>query len=117
MSRRIEKVNKLIQKTIGEILQREVDTRPDVLVTVSRVEAKPNLQSALVWLYIQPLELGEEVLEELKGSLYDIQGALNRALTMKPLPRIHLRLDKGSAHAEHIEEKLVEIKRREELAE
>lgn len=113
MSRRIEKINSLIQKTLGEVLQHEVDIPLDVLVTISRVEAKPNLQSAAVWLYIQPLGRGEEMLDMLKGSLYDIQGALNRALSMKPLPRITLHLDKGSEHAQHVEKKLAEIKRQE----
>ncbi|MBI1834173.1 MAG: ribosome-binding factor A [Candidatus Andersenbacteria bacterium] len=110
MSRRIEKINKHIQKTLGEIFQRETDIPPDVLVTISRVDTTPNLQSAAVWLYIQPLERGEDTLELLKKQLYDIQGALNRALQMRPLPRITLRLDLGSYHAQKLEEKLDEIK-------
>lgn len=114
MSRRIEKIDKHIQKTLGEILQREADIPLDALVTISRVETTFNLQSAGVWLYIQPLERGEEILELLKKQLYDIQGALNRALQMRPLPRIVLHLDLGSHHAQLLEEKFNELKRSED---
>lgn len=109
-SRRLEKVNRHIQRTLASILVSEADIPEGVLVTVSRVDTTPNLKSCKVWLYIQPLGQAEEVLTHLKGQLYDIQGALNRELQMRPLPRISLQIDKGSEHAERIEEKLAEIK-------
>jgi len=109
VSNRIAKVNRLIQKTLGEILQREAEIPPDVLVTISTVECAPNLRSATVWLYISPLERGEEVLSMLKSQLYDIQGVLNRALSMRPLPRITLKLDHGAEYASTIEQRLREL--------
>lgn len=105
-AKRIEKVNSLIQRLFGEILQREADLPVDVLVTVSAVDTVPNLRSATVWLYILPLERGEEILEMLKEEMYDLQGALNRALSMRPLPRVTLKLDHGAEYAQHINEQL-----------
>lgn len=109
MSRRMERINRHIQRILGGILLEQADIPPDVLVTVGRVDTTPNLQSSAVWLYIQPPQRGQEVLDILKGQLYELQGALNRELAMHPLPRITLNLDLGSEHAAHIEEKLAEI--------
>lgn len=103
MSRRIVQINKNIQRILGEILQREADLPVDALVTISRVDTTPNLASATVWLYVFPVERSEEILERLTRQLYDIQGALNRALDQRPLPRIRLRVDYGAEHAENIE--------------
>lgn len=114
MSQRIARVNSLIQRLFGEILQREADIPADALVTVSAVEAARNLRSAKVWLYILPFPMNdpkraEEVLEHLRGQLYQLQGFLNKALAMRPLPRIALHLDHGSAYANSIEKKLGEL--------
>lgn len=110
-ARRLEKVNRHIQRVLAEIISREAVLPNNVLVTVGRVETAGNLQSTTVWLYIQPLERADEILDLLKSQLYELQGALNRALAMRPLPRIMLRIDYGSDYAQHIEKKLDEIKR------
>lgn len=117
MSRRLEKVNRHIQRTLADILLHEADIPTDVLVTISRVDTTPNLKSSSVWLYIQPLEQGEKTLELLKGQLYELQGALNRSLKMRPLPRISFYIDHGSEHAQRIEEKLAEIQQDDSAAE
>lgn len=108
-TKRLEKVDSLIQRLFGEILQREADLPVDVLVTVSAVETVPNLRSATVWLYILPLARGEEILASLKNQMYDLQGSLNRALSMRPLPRVILKLDHGAEHSQTIEKRLAEL--------
>ncbi|MEX1112332.1 MAG: ribosome-binding factor A [Candidatus Andersenbacteria bacterium] len=110
MSGRITRVNKHIQRVFGEILHEEADLPTDVLVTISKVSTTPNLKSATIWLYISPSSKEEEVLERLKPQMYELQGALNRSLEMRPLPRISLQADHGAQHAQVIEQKLAEIK-------
>lgn len=109
MSHRMEKVNKHLQRTFGEILQREADLPAEVLVTVARVETTPNLKSAEVFLYINPVDRSEEIIELLRPQLYDLQGSLNRALDLRPLPRIRLTVDYGAEHALHIEEQFKKL--------
>jgi len=104
MSLRMAKINKHLQRTFGEILQREADLPPKVLVTISRVDTTPNLKSSEIWLYINPIEQANAIIERLTPQLYDLQGALNRALDIRPLPRIKLRIDYGAQHAQNIEE-------------
>lgn len=110
MSERIRKVNKHLQRTFGEILQREADVPPDVLVTISHVDTTPNLKSADVWLYINPIERASEIIDRLTPQLYDLQGALNRVLDFRPLPRLRLRIDYGAQHAENIERTIADLK-------
>lgn len=109
MSERIAKINKHLQRVFGEILHEQADRPADVMITISKVETRPNLKAAIVWLYINPLEKGEQVLEQLQNQMYDLQGALNRELDMRPLPRLVLRLDHGAAYAESIEKKLADL--------
>jgi len=106
MSKRIDKVNRLIQETLGEVLQREAELPADVMVTISGVETTHNLQGAQVWLSILPEEKADEVMQVLRKQLYDLQGSLNRKLNIKPLPRISLKVDHGGAYAENINQKL-----------
>jgi ribosome-binding factor A len=109
MSVRIDRINKLILRTFGEVLQTEADLPADVLVSVSRVDTTANLQSATIWLSVFPLEAGEATLKTLESSIYSLQGSLNRKLTFYPLPRIRLKLDYGAEHAEHIQRRLKEL--------
>ena len=110
MSRRIDRINKHLQRTFGEVLQRDVDLPPDVLVTISRVDTVPNLKSAEIWLYIQPIDQSEKVLAQLESQLYDLQGSLNRKLDLSPLPRIRLRIDYGAEHSDQIETTIRQLK-------
>ena len=101
---RLIKFNKHVQRILGEILQRDTDMPADVLVTITRVDTASNLFSSDIWLSILPSERAEEVIEVLTPQLYDIQGALNRALDQRPLPRIRLRVDYGAEHSAKINE-------------
>ncbi len=105
-NRRLQKVNKHIQRTFGEILQTEADLPADVLVTITRVDTTANLKSSWVWLSVFPLDQGDAILERLKPQMYDLQGALNRALDVRPLPRLRLRIDYGAQNAENVERAL-----------
>ncbi len=109
MNYRMKKIDKHIQRTFGEILQKEADMPADVLVTISRVETAANLAMTTIWLYVYPLEQATEILDHLKPQLYDLQGAFNRMLDLRPLPRIRLRIDYGAEYAETIDKTLDQL--------
>ena len=108
-SYRIAQVNRHLQRVFGEIVQREARVADGVLITISRVDTAPNMKNATIWLYIQPAEQAESVLTELSEQLYELQGALNRALDRKPCPRVALRIDHGAEHANQIDHHLKEL--------
>ena len=110
MNKRLRQVNKHIQRTLGEIIQRDVDLPVDVMVTLSRVDTTPNLKSSTVWLYVSPLNRSDEVMEILQSQMYDIQGELNRALDLRPLPRIRLEVDAGAEYSQQINDTIQQLK-------
>lgn len=92
MSRRIEKVNKQIQRAVGEILQTKAELTGEAMVTVAAVDTAPSLQVATVWLSVYPPENARLVAEQLDKQMYDLQGAFNKAVVLKPQPRLKLKI-------------------------
>jgi len=106
-SNRIEKVNSLIQQIVGEQIHEYLDPSPGI-VTVSKVEASRDLKWAKVWLSIVGGD-DDKILQILNHHLYDIQGELNRQLSMKVVPRLQLFLDTSPRYAQHIDELIKQI--------
>ena len=48
--RRISKIARLVQKALGEIFQRQTQTMPGVIVSVTRVAPSPDLSFCKVYL-------------------------------------------------------------------
>lgn len=109
MSHRMEKVNKNIQRVFGAIIAAEVDLPPDVLVTVTGVETTRNLNVATVWLSVLPTAHEDTVMAALTQQMYDLQGLFNRAVHMKPLPRLKLRIDHGASNSVQLERKINQL--------
>ena len=106
-SNRIEKVNSLIQQIVGEEIHQYLEPSPGI-VTVSKVEASRDLKWAKVWLSIVGGD-DDKILQILNHHLYDIQGELNRQVSMKVVPRLQLFLDTSPRYAQHINELIKQI--------
>jgi len=109
MSSRIHKVNELIRTSIAEIISREVEMPPGVFVTVTRVDTTADLRYARVFVSVFPEKKFGKTMEYFEKKIYIIQGALNKRLQMKPLPRIEFMKDKTEAEADKIEKLLKEL--------
>lgn len=107
-------MNNLVQKVLGEILLREYDFGKHILITITRVEATPNLQEARIYITVIPEEKQGQILKILSRNVYHIQQELNERLRMRPVPRIKWLIEKGTAQAQRVEELLEEIKRKEQ---
>ncbi len=106
MNQRVAKVESLIQQVVAtkivELLEAEA-----AQVTVTRVDAAPDLRNATVWLGI----LGtSEQHKAILAKLATVQGAVQEALgahmQTKFVPRLHFKLDSGGEYAAHIEQLL-----------
>jgi ribosome-binding factor A len=104
---RIERVNSLIQQIVGEQVHQYLEEGPGI-VTVSKVEASRNLKWAKVWISIIGGD-DNKIMKKLEHHLYDLQGELNRSLSMKIVPRLQLFLDTSPRYAQHINELIEEI--------
>ncbi len=109
MSRRIQQVNALIKRELGQILLKEVEFSPDILVTVTRVETSPNLIESNIWVSVLPEKGLKRSLEILNRNIYILQQKLNQRLRMRPIPRIKFLEERKTKEAGQVEEILEKL--------
>lgn len=100
---RLERVNELVRTEVGDLLQREVEVPPGVLMTVTKVETSPDLEHARVWISILPSKRADAVLKGVQADIRRIQHLLNKRLVMESVPRLRFLIDGGGDRAEHLE--------------
>ncbi|MDO8470899.1 MAG: 30S ribosome-binding factor RbfA [bacterium] len=110
MPKRIESVEKLLRKELSSILLREGDFPEGLLVTLTNVQAFPNLQEATVYIRVIPEGRTKEALSFLRKKVYEIQQILNRRLRMRPVPKIRWSEDQELLAREEIEKLFEKIK-------
>jgi len=109
VSQRVEKINSLIRKHIAEILIKDLSLKLGVFLTVAKVDTTPDLRYTRVFLSVFPEKEAHYVEETLKKEKYLLQGALNKKLHMKPLPKLVFLIDMTEAAADKIEKILLEL--------
>jgi len=111
MSHRISKVNELIKQQIAEIISREVNFKPGIFLTVSRVDTSSDLRYTHIFISVFPEKEAHYVLETLKSETYSLQGKLNKKLFIKIIPRINFIIDETEVRADKVEKLLQKIKK------
>jgi len=106
MSTRIAKINDLIRQNINDILTRELSLKPGVFITIAKVDTTPDLRYTRIFVSIFPEKETAYAVKTLGKELYRIQGALNKKLHMKPLPKVEFKLDTTEQKADEIEKLL-----------
>lgn len=111
--RRIEKVNELLKRQIGEIFLRQIGI-PDVLITITRVDTASNFITSNIYVSVFPEKKFDDVFKVLDKEVYDIQQALNDKLRMRPIPKIIFKREKSLAPVEKVEKIIKDLKKDEE---
>jgi len=109
VSQRIIQLNKLIKTHLGEIFQRELSLKLGIFVTISKVDTTPDLRYARVSLSVFPFKESNYALKAITKEKFAIQGALNRKLVTKPLPRLVFQIDSTEEKADEIEKILLQL--------
>ncbi|MDD5463684.1 MAG: ribosome-binding factor A [Candidatus Moranbacteria bacterium] len=109
MSERIIKLNKLFKEHLGEIFQRELSLKPGVFLTIAKVDTTPDLRYTRVSISVFPFKDTDYAMKTLTKEIYSIQGALNKKLKMRPLPRLQFVSDSTEEEADKIEKILTQI--------
>jgi ribosome-binding factor A len=102
---RIERVNALIRREIGESLFHIMNEQAFDLaaVTVTHVVTSRNLRTARVLVSIRGTEEEKlRMLGLLRRHRGDIQSAINRDLTLKYTPKLHFDLDRSVEEGDHV---------------
>ncbi|WP_035612816.1 30S ribosome-binding factor RbfA [Haloferula sp. BvORR071] len=94
MSQRIDRVNELLKREIGTVVQKDYEWNGS-LVTVSAVETTQDIKEAKVWISVLGGRV-ENVLEKLNHDHGSIQKKISKRVVLKSTPVLHFRHD-GSA--------------------
>lgn len=113
MSKRIERVESLIQEELGRIILKEIEFPAGSLVTITRVSCSVDLANANVFVAVLPEANAKRVLEILGKMVYVLQQFLNKRLRMRPIPKIRFVEEKETARAAKIEGLIREIEKEE----
>jgi ribosome-binding factor A len=105
----VPKVESVIQQVVATAIIQLLD-RDAAAVTVTRVDAAPDLRNATVWIGLlgDPAEQ-DRLWAHIEQERGEIQDALNRKLTTKFVPRLHFKRDSGGEYAAEIEQLLKKI--------
>ena len=109
MSPRTDKINDLIRQHINDIILKDLSLKEGVFVTIAKVDTSSDLRYTRIFVSIFPEKERDYAMKTLEKEIYRIQGALNKKLHMRPLPKIIFQLDTTESKADEIEKLLKEI--------
>lgn len=97
-SQRIERVQKLLRAEISSVLQRKLKDPRVGMVTITEVDASPDLKTARVFFSVLKEDESEaEALAGLKSAAGFIRSELMRVLHLRPMPVLEFDLDASLA--------------------
>jgi ribosome-binding factor A len=95
MKHRLERVNELIKRELGDLINREV-TFQAALVTVQHVDVTPDLKQAHVFISVIGSETeAKEAMSVLHASRAVLQHLLSKRVILKYTPHLHFKLDES----------------------
>lgn len=103
MSKRIIQINELIRSHLGEIFSHEINLKPGVLVTITKVDTTPDLRRSDVLVSVFPESEERYAMKTIGNEKRSIQKALHEKLYMKPLPKLTFSFDPTESKADEIE--------------
>lgn len=107
-STRLSKINRLIQKELGDIFLLQTKAMKGVLISVTAVRVTSDLSIARVYLSIFPSERGEELLENIKNNTKSIRFDLGQRVgkQLRKIPELSFYLDDSLDYIENIDKLL-----------
>lgn len=95
MKHRLERVNELLKRELGELIRREVSFEA-ALVTLQQVDITPDLKHAHVFIsVIGSAEQAKAAMAKLHDSRKNLQRLLSKRVILKNTPQLHFKLDEA----------------------
>ena len=107
--KRLEKVNKLLLKELGDIFQQELKPQvPSLMITVTHVKVTSDLSYANVYLSIFGVEDKQKVVDEVSQNTRAIRGMLGNRIRhqMRVVPELRFFEDDSLDYIENIDKLL-----------
>lgn len=107
-STRLDKVNRMLQKELGEIIRQETAKTHGIIVSVSAVRTAPDLSVAKVFLSVFPSEKGEEIIANMNKNVGWVRGALGNKVRhqLRIIPELRFEIDDSQDILARIDELL-----------
>jgi ribosome-binding factor A len=107
MSRRLDRVNELLRREIGSVIQKDYEWH-NRLVTVSEVEVTQDLKEGKVWIGVLGGE-SESVLSKLNKDHGSIQSKVMKRVVLKSTPVLRFHHDASAVRGVEIVNLLEEV--------
>jgi ribosome-binding factor A len=107
MSRRTDRVNELLRREIGQVIQKDYEWHGK-LVTVSDVEVTQDLKEGKVWIGVLGGD-AKPVIEKLNRDHGSIQSKVMKRVVLKSTPVLHFRHDSSAVRGVDIVNLLEEV--------
>jgi len=112
---RQQKINRLIQKELGEIFLKEAKKMPGILISVSAVRISPDLSVAKTYLSIFPTAKANELISNIKSNSKAIRYELGLRVgkQLRIVPEVVFYIDDSLDYLENIDRLLNKDKNQE----
>ena len=98
-STRLQKIERLLQKELSDIFQKQTQGMHGVLVSVSVVRVSPDLSVARAYLSIFPSDKSQELLEAIRSNTK----AIRIRLQVRKIPELSFFIDDSLDYIENID--------------
>ena len=104
------KINSLITKELGQILNREVDLPGNCLITITGVDTSKDLRQTKILISVLPHSYGPQMLKKISKRGNEFRRLLKKKLSLKYIPQLHFQWDHTENEAQKIETILNQLK-------
>jgi ribosome-binding factor A len=115
MKRRTLQVSRLIQETLGMVLEREVRDPRLELVTITKVQTTDDLRQARVFISVLETDREQEVIRALRRATGFMRRELGTRLNLRYTPALTFVLDHSFAQTQKLLETFDEIAAEQEV--
>lgn len=107
-STRLHKIERLIQKELSDLFQKQTQCTRGVLVSVTVVRVSSDLSVAKAYLSIFPSSKGKELLETIRSNTKTIRYDLGQRVRtqLRKIPELSFFIDDSLDYIEHIDQLL-----------
>lgn len=104
-STRLNKIERLLQKELGDIFQKQAQGMSGILISVSAVRISPDLGIARIYLSIFPSGKGNELLENIRANTKAIRFELGQRIRtqVRKIPELSFFIDDSLDYLENID--------------
>jgi ribosome-binding factor A len=111
-NRRLQKIERLVQKELGELFLLQTKQMPGILISVSAVKVSPDLSLTKAYLSIFPSEKGEEIITAVRENVKSIRYDLGQRVKMqlRKIPELSFFIDDSLDYLDNIDNLLKKSK-------